>query len=114
MSREPPGRPTWVFPARAVSSWAVLDPAAAWPSRVLRLRGDLAELLVHGPEQEDQRHGHDRDHQEPEHPRGDVIAGRGGRGDGRQHAERQRHTLSRTPANRSSSGNSLSTTDLAR
>src|SRR5579875_588635 len=65
---------------------------------IRRDRGDLAELLVHRAEQENQRRAHGRDHEEPEHTRGDVVDGRRGRGR-RESAHHHRLTLSSTPAN---------------
>ena len=83
-------------------------PGPAW-RRTGRLAGrDLVQLLVQRAEQEVQGQAHAGDHEEPEQPRV-HLAGGARRG---QHAHWV--TLSRSPANRSSSGNSVSTTDLAR
>src|SRR5438094_3741441 len=67
----------------------------------------LAEVLVHRAQQEEQRHAHRGHHEEPKDT-GHHLAGRG-RGQ-----DSHRLTISRMPANRSSSGSSVSTSDLAR
>jgi len=77
------------------------------------LGGDLAELLVHRAEQEDQGHAH-RGHDQEAQDAGLHVVDAGGRGGGRERGEGHRLTVSRMPANRSSSGSSVSTTDLAR
>src|ERR1700749_302465 len=76
--------------------------------------GDLAELLVHRLDQEDQGDGQGREDEEPEDPGGHLAAGWDRGGDGPVYGGCHRLTLSRTPANRAASGSSLSTTDLAR
>src|SRR5580700_9186905 len=78
----------------------------------IRLGGDLAELLVHRAEQEDQGDAH-RGHDQEAQDAGLYVIARGG-GGGRERGEGHRLTVSWMPANRSSSGSSVSTTDLAR
>src|SRR5689334_21845201 len=75
-----------------------------------RLAHHPAEVLVHRAQQEEQRHAHRGHHEEPEDP-GYHLTGCRGRGGGQ---DGQRLTISRMPANRSSSGSSVSTSDLAR
>ena len=99
---------------------------------LLGLRPDLAELLVHRPEQEHQDDAHPRHDEEAEQARLHVVDGRRAiRGAARQDGARmdksgararrsvgrvdhERVTLSLMPSKRSSSGSSVSTSDLAR
>ena len=82
-------------------------------------RGIFFQLPAQGAEQKVQGDAHPRDDEEPEHTRCDVIVrhrsfGQHRAGQRRSRSDRHRHTLSRTPANKSSSGSSVSTSDLAR
>ena len=83
-----------------------LSPRQIEPSWLARR--DLVQLLVQRAEQEEQGQAHARDHEEPDQPRVDLAGG------ARRGQDAHRLTLSRTPANKSSSGKSVSTTDLAR
>src|ERR1700678_3709701 len=83
------------------------------PARA-RVGSDLAELLVHRAEQENQGDAHPGHDQEAQRAGPDVVGVHCRGGDGREGAEGHRLTISRMPAKRSSSGSSVSTTDLAR
>lgn len=83
---------------------------AVWLVALLEV--DLAHLPGHRPEQEERRHAETRDDQEAEQ----TGLGRRGAGGEDHHAVmvRQEATFASTPANRSSSGRVVSTTDRAR
>ena len=104
-----------VTPATGPGPWSPRRPVVGLVAvRGPGLRGDLAELLVHRAEQEDQDDAYPGHDQEAQDAGRHVVAGGGRRRGGGEDAEGHRLTISRIPANRSSSGSSVSTTDLAR
>ncbi len=115
----------WGLPEAMLRAWSELAgvgrPVVGRAGRlvlkvVVRLRPDLLELLVHRAQQEKERDAERRHDEEAKQTRLHVTD-RGGRvGASRQYGgeEGQRVTLSQIPAKRSSSGSSVSTSDLAR
>src|ERR687895_907357 len=99
--------------ARAPGAGLLLP--AAFPVGLLELilagRLDAGDLLVHRADQQVKRDAEGEDDEEAESPRGDVLGGREQRRGAHRH---EVPTFSRTPANRSSSGSSVSTRDLAK